>query len=129
MKILLIDDSTLSRNILKRLLGTGHQIIEADDGMRGLELYFVEKPELVFLDLTMPNVSGLEVLAQLKALDPLARVIIGTADIQEFTRSQAESLGAAAIVNKPFTPDTIQKAVEMVMGGTISGDAGKQVES
>lgn len=129
MKILLIDDSTLSRNILKRLLGVGHQFIEADDGMRGLELYFVEKPELVFLDLTMPNVSGLEILAQLRALDPLARVIIGTADIQDFTRSQAESLGAAAIVNKPFTPDTIQKAVELVMGGTISGDSEQQVES
>lgn len=112
MKILLIDDSALSRNILKRLLGESHQFIEADDGMRGLELYFIEKPDLVFLDLTMPNMGGMDVLAQLKQLDPAARVIVGTADIQNFTREQAESLGAAAVVNKPFTPEMIQKAVQ-----------------
>lgn len=115
MKILLIDDSTLSRNILKRFLGEGHQFVEADNGMRGLELYFVEKPDLVFLDITMPNVSGLDILAQIKAIDPQARVIIGTADIQEFTRDQAESLGASAIINKPFTPDTVQNAVQLVL--------------
>lgn len=115
MKILLIDDSALSRNILKRFLGDVYHFVEAEDGMRGLELYFIEKPDLVFLDLTMPNMSGMEVLAQLRQLDPTARVIVGTADIQDLTRAQAESLGAAAVVNKPFTPETLHKAVQAAM--------------
>lgn len=126
MKILLIDDSTLSRNIIKRSLGEGHEIIEAGDGMRGLELYFVERPELVFLDLTMPNMSGLDVLAQLKQMDPDVRVIIGTADIQDFTRNQAETLGAAAFVLKPFTADAIQSAVQRAMDPSDHPDQGSQ---
>lgn len=119
MKILLIDDSALSRNILKRFLGETHLFVEAEDGMRGLELYFVEKPDLVFLDLTMPNMSGMEVLAQLKQLDPAARVIVGTADIQDLTREAAKTLGASAVVNKPFTPEMIQQAVHAAIESEI----------
>jgi two-component system chemotaxis response regulator CheY len=107
MKVLLIDDSTLSRNILKRALGEGHEFIEASEGMRGLELYFIEKPDLVFLDLTMPGANGLEILQQLRAVD--------TADIQNFSRQKAELFGAAAYLNKPFTAETVQQAVQQAM--------------
>jgi two-component system, chemotaxis family, chemotaxis protein CheY len=116
MKILLIDDSTLSRNILKRSLAGNHEFFEAENGMRGIELFYVEKPDLVFLDLTMPDSNGLEILEQLKQMDAQARVIIGTADIQEFTRQQANELGASAYLNKPFTPDVVQEVVNKVMG-------------
>lgn len=115
MKVLLIDDSTLSRNILKRALGEGHEFIEANEGMRGLELYFIEKPDLVFLDLTMPGTNGLEILQQLRAVDPNARIIIGTADIQDFSRQKAELYGAAAYLNKPFTAESVQQAVQQAM--------------
>jgi two-component system chemotaxis response regulator CheY len=118
MKILLIDDSTLSRNILKRSLDGDYLFLEAGDGMRGLELYMVERPDLVFLDLTMPGMNGLEILKQLRQLDPEARIIIGTADIQEFTRQRASELGAAGFITKPFTPDVIQDAIRRVMTGS-----------
>jgi two-component system chemotaxis response regulator CheY len=116
MKILLIDDSNLSRSILKRLLGEGHQFIDAANGMRGLELYFLEHPDIVFLDLTMPGVNGLEVLEKMRQMDPNARIIIATADIQNFTRDQASDMGADAFVNKPFTEEGLQSAVSKVMG-------------
>jgi len=115
MKILLIDDSALSRNILKRLLGEGHQFVEAVDGMRGLELYFLEHPDIVFLDLTMPGVKGLEVLEKIRQMDPNARIIIATADIQDLTRLEAGQMGADAFVNKPFTHEGVQSAVKEIM--------------
>ncbi len=118
MKVLLIDDSTLSRNILKRSLGSAYQYIEADDGMRGLELYFIEKPDLVILDLTMPGVNGMDILQQLRRIDPQARIIIGTADIQNFSRQRAVELGASAYLNKPFTPESVQEIVQQVMNET-----------
>lgn len=116
MKILLIDDSNMSRNMLKRSLGDEHSFVEAQDAMQGLERYFIEKPDLVILDLTMPGMNGLELLSQLLEMDPQARVIIGTADIQEFSRKQAESLGAVGFINKPFTEEIVKTEVERVMG-------------
>lgn len=123
MKILLIDDSNLSRSILKRALGEGHEFIEADNGMRGLELYFLEKPSLVILDLTMPGTNGLEILEQLRTMAPEARIIIGSADIQDTTRSRAQELGASAYLTKPFTPERVQEVVRRVMESPqVSGD-------
>jgi two-component system chemotaxis response regulator CheY len=115
MKILLIDDSTMSRNLLKRFIGQQHVFVEANEGMRGLEMYLIEKPDLVFLDLTMPGVSGLEILEQIHQMDPQARIIIATADIQEFSRQRAVELGASAYLNKPFTADTVQTVIRKVV--------------
>ncbi len=115
MKILIIDDSSLSRNMLKRSLGDQYTFIEAQDGMQGLELYFLEKPGLVILDLTMPGMNGMDILSQLKKMDPSARVVIGTADIQEFSRKQAESLGAVGFINKPFTVESVRKEIEQAL--------------
>jgi two-component system, chemotaxis family, chemotaxis protein CheY len=122
MKILLVDDSALSRNILKRLLGEEHQYINAEDGMRGLELYFLEHPDIVFLDLTMPGVNGLEVLEKMRKMDPEARIIIATADIQNLTRQKASQLGADAFVTKPFTPEGLQGAIKEVMKKNTSNN-------
>lgn len=122
MKVLLIDDSNLSRTILKRSLGTEHTYIEAENGMRGLELFFIEQPDLVFLDLTMPGMNGLEILEKLREMDVNAKVIIGSADIQEFTRLRAEELGASAYLTKPFTPDGVQDIVRRVMGESPAGE-------
>jgi two-component system chemotaxis response regulator CheY len=119
-KILLIDDSALSRSIIKRALGNNFQYLEASDGMSGLESYFLDKPDLVILDLTMPGINGLEVLSKLREMDPQARIVIGTADIQEFSRHQAEDLGAIGFIVKPFTTENIQD----VVGKALHPDGG-----
>jgi two-component system, chemotaxis family, chemotaxis protein CheY len=116
MKILLIDDSSLSRNIVKRSLGDHYTYVEAHDGITGIEKFYLEKPDLVILDLTMPGMHGLDVLTQLKNMDPNVPVVVGTADVQDFSRNQAEELGAKAYLTKPYTPDTIQKAVDTALG-------------
>jgi two-component system, chemotaxis family, chemotaxis protein CheY len=112
MKILLIDDSNLSRKILRRSLGESHTYIEAEDGMAGLESYFLDRPDLVILDLTMPGMNGLDVLARLKEFDPESKVIIATADIQDETRRIADELGALGFLNKPFSDENIRTVIK-----------------
>ncbi|HEY9660412.1 MAG TPA: response regulator, partial [Allocoleopsis sp.] len=70
-KILIVDDSNLSRRTLRSILEPqGHTIVEAKDGIAAIEQYFLEKPDLVLLDLVMPEIGGLEVLQKLREMDP-----------------------------------------------------------
>jgi two-component system chemotaxis response regulator CheY len=116
-KILIVDDSALSRRTLRRILeSAGYEIVEADDGMTALEVYFLEKPSLVLLDLVMKGMYGLEVLAKLRELDPGARVIVLSADIQTSSRQMVNDAGAAAFLNKPVAPADLLAAVSGVLG-------------
>lgn len=112
-KILIVDDSALSRKMLGTILtGAGHQVIEESDGMAGIERYFLDRPDLVTLDLTMKGLHGLEVLKKLLALDADARILIASADIQKSSRDLALDSGARGFVNKPFEPQAVLDAVE-----------------
>ena len=89
--------------MLRRIVeSAGYEVIEADEGAAGLEQYFLEKPDLVFLDLTMKDMYGLDVLEKLRELDPQARVIIASADIQDSTREMVRAAGANAGSCRPF---------------------------
>jgi two-component system, chemotaxis family, chemotaxis protein CheY len=115
-KILIVDDSNMSRRNLRRILeGAGHQVVEAAEGMAALESYFIEKPEIVFLDMTMKGMHGLDVLAKLRGMDPAARVVIATADIQKSTQSMAQENGACGFVHKPFVDEDILKAAQAAL--------------
>ena len=116
-KILLVDDSGLARRSLRTILeGEGYDVVEADDGMLALERYFLEKPDLVLLDLVMRGMMGLEVLQKLHEMDPRALVVVVSADIQDSSRELAESGGASGFVTKPVERTQILKVVEDVLG-------------
>lgn len=115
-KILLVDDSALARRILRGYLEpAGHQIMEAQDGFSGLELYALEKPDLVLLDLTMEGMHGLDVLRELRRMDPSARVVVATADIQRSTQEMAGEAGACGFVSKPFLREQVLEAVQQAL--------------
>jgi two-component system chemotaxis response regulator CheY len=115
-KILVVDDSALSRRTLRRILeSAGYEVVEAEDGMTALEVYFLEKPGLVLLDLVMKGMYGLDVLAKLREMDPKALVIVATADIQSSTRLMVNEAGALAFINKPFVPEDVVAAVEAAL--------------
>jgi two-component system, chemotaxis family, chemotaxis protein CheY len=117
-KIMVVDDSALSRRTLRRILeGAGYSVVEADDGMAALELYFIEQPDLVFLDLVMKGMYGLDVLAKLRELDAGARVVVASADVQTSTRALVEEAGARGFINKPFAAENVLGAVAAVLGG------------
>ncbi|MFN7139179.1 MAG: response regulator [Limisphaerales bacterium] len=115
-KILVVDDSSLARRTLRQILeSVGHSVEEAPDGTVALEKYFLQRPDIVFLDMVMEHMTGLEVLRKLKEMDPKARVIIATADIQSGTRTEAEQSGASGLINKPFTRDRVLSALDNVL--------------
>lgn len=115
-KILIVDDSGLTRRILRRALEpAGYSIVEAEDGLKGLDKYSEEKPDLVILDMIMPGMEGLEVLARILEQDPQAKVIISTADIQSSTRIMAKEAGALGFINKPVDADSLLKIVGDVL--------------
>jgi two-component system, chemotaxis family, chemotaxis protein CheY len=122
-KILIVDDSALSRKISRRILEeAGHTVEDAADGLSALERYALARPDLVLLDVTMNEMDGLEVLRQLRAMDPAARVVMATADAQTSTRTLAEAGGAVGFVLKPLVPGPVLRAVDEALapqGGAV----------
>jgi two-component system chemotaxis response regulator CheY len=117
-KILIVDDSGLSRRTLRKILEpAGHEVIEAVEGIVALELYFLEKPDVVFLDLTMTGMYGIDVLNKLREMDPQARVIVASADIQSSTREIVKTSGASAFINKPFVSERVLETLDTVLAG------------
>jgi len=122
-KILIVDDSALSRRTLRRILeSAGYEVVEADDGMTALELYFLEKPSLVLLDLVMKGMYGLDVLVKLREMDPKALVVVASADIQSSTRKLVDEAGALAFINKPFVSEPVIAAVEAALAEGAAGE-------
>jgi two-component system, chemotaxis family, chemotaxis protein CheY len=100
--VLVVDDSSLARRTTRRILEEmGHTVEEATDGAQALERYYINRHDLVVLDMVMTGMYGMEVLAKMRELNPEVQVIVATADIQTSTREQARAAGAAAFVNKP----------------------------
>lgn len=115
-KILIVDDSSLSRRTLRRILETAeYAVVEADDGMAALEVYFLEKPSLVLLDLVMKGMYGLDVLVKLREMDQQARVVVASADIQSSTRKMVDEAGALGFINKPFVAEQVIAAVKAAL--------------
>ena len=115
-KILIVDDSSLSRRTLRRILeSAGYEVVEADEGMTALEVYFLEKPVLVLLDLVMKGMYGLDVLVKLREMDPKALVVVASADIQSSTRNMADEAGAHGFINKPFIAEQVIASVEAAL--------------
>ena len=115
-KILLVDDSALARRGVRQMLeGAGYEVVEAEDGLIALERYFLEKPDLVLLDLVMNGLMGLEVLQKLHEMDPGVRAIVVSADIQDSSRELAEAGGARDFLTKPVDRASLLEAVSRAL--------------
>lgn len=101
----------------KILQGDGHEVIEAPDGFRAIEIYALDKPDLVLMDLLMPDMQGTEVLEKLRQLDAKAQVIIASADLQDLTRASVVAAGAVGYITKPFVGPNVLQAVNSVLQG------------
>jgi two-component system chemotaxis response regulator CheY len=122
-KLLIVDDSALSRRTLRRIVeSAGFEVVEANDGMTALETYFLEKPDLVLLDLVMKGMYGLEVLGKLREMDQHARVVVASADIQSSTRKLVDEAGALGFINKPFVPEQVIEAVAAALAKGLDGE-------
>ncbi|MDA8241644.1 MAG: response regulator [Nitrospiraceae bacterium] len=114
--ILVIEDSSFMRNKIGNILKRGgHEIIEAEDGIKGLQMTIERSPDCILLDLIMPGMDGVKLLMTLRERGMVPPVVIVTADIQESTIRQCRELGAAAVVNKPPTEEELLSTVRKVL--------------
>jgi two-component system chemotaxis response regulator CheY len=117
-KVLIVDDSALARRNARRILeNAGYDIIEADDGLGALEQYYVHHPSVVILDLVMKGMYGLDVLTKLREIDPQARVIVVSADVQNSSRQLVESGGGLGFLTKPIDSEVLLNTVQRALEG------------
>lgn len=117
-KILVIDDDPAVRGAFKLILeDDGYHVREAENGERGIEMVLSEQPDLVFLDLRMPGMDGVETLRRLKAIDPNLNVYIVTAFANEFMEqlkaAHAEGL-QFELASKPLSASQIRNIAQIV---------------
>ncbi len=117
-KIMVVDDAAFMRMMIKDTLTKGGytDICEAGDGAQAVEMYKAEKPSLVLMDITMPNMNGLDALKEIKGFDGGAAVIMCSAMGQEAMVIDAIKAGAKDFIVKPFKPNRILEAVAKVLG-------------
>ncbi|MFQ5587697.1 MAG: response regulator [Nitrospiria bacterium] len=113
-KVLIVDDSPIAIRILKACLPSGFDAacFEARDGAEGVACFKKIKPDLTFLDLTMPVMDGFEALEEMMKIDQNAVVIIVSADIQKKVFEKVASMGAFLMLHKPPSKEVIQSAIE-----------------
>ena len=116
-KILCIDDTPNVRLLVKRLLSHRYTVLEAENGLVGIDLAAETRPDLVFVDLHMPYLSGYEVATRLKTLLPNTPVIALTADVSANVRERALASGCDGYLSKPIDPDDFQERMEAYLGG------------
>jgi two-component system, chemotaxis family, chemotaxis protein CheY len=112
-RILVVDDAAFMRKMVKDALSNaGHEVVgEAGNGVEAVAGFQELKPDLMTLDITMPEKDGLAALADIVGLDPSARVVMCSALGQETKVVQALKLGAKDFVVKPFQADRVVEAV------------------
>ena len=118
-KILLVDDAAFMRKVIKDTLSkAGYtDLHEAVDGADAVEKYNSLKPDLVLMDITMPNMDGLEALKAIRAKDGSANVVMCSAMGQESMVMDAVRSGAKDFIVKPFKPDRVISTVGKILGG------------
>ena len=107
--VAVVDDSKMSRKILRNILEeAGYAVIaEATDGEEGIAVYMQYKPDILTLDITMPNMDGIEALREIMSVDKKARVIMISAAGQQQKIIEALKIGAEKFITKPFEPNDV----------------------
>ena len=117
-RILVVDDASFMRMMIKDILVKNSFEIagEASDGLDAIEKYKETKPDIVIMDITMPNMDGLQALIELRKVDSNAKIIMCSAMGQESMVIDAIKSGAADFIVKPFQAERIIKAIQRVAG-------------
>lgn len=114
--ILIVDDAAFMRMKLKDILEkNGYTVVgEAQNGLEAVSLYKEVKPDLVTMDITMPEMDGIEALKEIKAVDPAAKVIMCSAMGQQGMVMEAIKMGAIDFIVKPFDTARVIKSLSKV---------------
>ena len=115
--ILLADDLSFMRMVQKEILEEkGFEIVaEASDGLEAIEKYEQTRPDIIILDITMPNMNGLDAMHKIFDIDPKARIIMCSALGQQQLIVEAIKAGVKDFIVKPFKPERILSAIEKAL--------------
>ena len=119
LRVLVVDDSEIIRNAITNWLestGKYRVVATAQDGIEAIEAFSRESPDIVTLDISMPQMDGLEALKKLQEINSKAAIIIISALSARKTALEAMNLGAASYLNKPFTKPELLEVLEEVTG-------------
>ena len=115
-KILVVDDNDYTRLMLQGILvSEGHDVINAKDGEELIEAYDANKPDVVMLDVVMPNVDGITAAKELLLEHPDAKVIIESAQHVTQLQKEAEEIGIIGYVTKPFDVESISAVIKKAL--------------
>jgi len=117
-RILVVDDAAFMRMMIKDILTkNGYQVVaEAADGIQAIEKYKEVQPDLVTMDITMPEMDGITALKEIKKIDRNAKVIMCSAMGQQAMVIDAIQAGARDFIVKPFQADRVLEAIKKTIG-------------
>lgn len=117
-RILIVDDAAFMRMMIKDILTkNGFEVVgEAQDGMQAVELYKELTPDLVTMDITMPEMDGISALKNIREVNPNAKVIMCSAMGQQAMVIDAIQAGAKDFIVKPFQADRVIEAIKKTLG-------------
>lgn len=115
--VLIADDSMFQRFVLGKIVSSmGHQVLDAADGRQLLELVLERRPDLIIMDINMPELSGIQALEWFRDQGLEVKTVVVTADIQHTTKARCLELGAALVLNKPLD----EAVVRDILAGLLS---------
>ena len=117
-RVLIVDDAAFMRMMVKDILSkNGYEIVgEAENGMKALEKYQELKPDLVTMDITMPEMDGITAVKEIKKVDPAAKVVMCSAMGQQAMVIEAIQAGARDFIVKPFQADRVLESIRKAVG-------------
>jgi two-component system chemotaxis response regulator CheY len=117
-RILIVDDAAFMRMMIKNIVVKhGYEVVgEAENGLQAIQLYKEVSPDLVTMDITMPEMDGIQGVKEIRKIDPNANIIVCSAMGQQAMVLEAIQSGAKDFVVKPFQQDRIIQAIERVLG-------------
>ncbi len=115
-KVLIVDDAAFMRMLLKDIITkAGYEVVgEASNGKEAVEKYKELKPDIVTMDITMPEMNGIEAVKEIKKIDPNAKIIMVSAMGQQAMVIEAIQAGARDFIVKPFQPARVIEAIKKV---------------
>ncbi len=121
-RVLVVDDAIFMRRMISEILEeNGMEVVgEADTGASAVKLYSELKPDLVTMDIIMPEMNGIDAVKEIMAIDSQARIVMCSALGQQALVQEAISAGAKDFLIKPFNPSRVVEVVTKVLGQSIS---------
>lgn len=117
--VLLCDDALFMRTMLRGIVTAGdYEVIgEAENGRRAIEQYQALRPDIVVMDMVMPELSGVDAVREIRRIDPQARIVMCSAMGQQQLVADALAAGAQGFITKPFTASRVLEALVDLMEG------------